>query len=57
MPIVAVTIVFDAPSPAAVAVAVVAVADKVFAAPSVSDALSAEEPAVAFHELHHVGSQ
>ena len=57
MPIVAVAIVFDAPSPAAVAVAVAAVADKVFAAPSVSDALSAEKPAVAFHELHHAGSQ
>ena len=50
MPIVAVAIVFDAPSPTAVA-------DKVFAAPSVSDALSAEKPAVAFHELHHAGSQ
>lgn len=55
VPIVAVAIVFDAPSPAAVAVA--AVADKVFAAPIVSDALSAEKPAVAFHELHHAGSQ
>ena len=50
VPIVAVAIVFDAPSPAAVG-------DKVFAAPIVSDALSAEKPAVAFHELHHAGSQ
>ena len=50
VPIVAVAIVFDALSPAAVA-------DKVFAAPSVSDALSNEKPAVAFHELHHAGSQ
>ena len=53
--IVAIAIVFDAPSPATVTVS--AVADKVFAAPSVSDALSAEKPAVAFHELHHAGSQ
>jgi hypothetical protein len=47
VPIVAVAIVFDALSPAAVAVAVPSVADKVSAAPSVSDALSAEKPAVA----------
>ena len=57
MPIVAVAIVFDVLSPTAVAVAVAAVVDKVFAAPSVSDALSAKKAAVAFHKLHHAGSQ